>query len=205
MNILKGSRGGGALSVQITGTDLLLGRLMSSEPTTAYTSQTEFTTSSWSATAYQEAAVLKIDPAASCWATLAGKTVSAMTLALYRTGGYMSESSTLYVAKCLRTVVVGGSSQMTWNQYSTGNNWGTAGASNAADVDLSLMGAIGLTDTVTAMFTSSTANFVAAMQAWVNASGVNNGFLLFPSFFADYHTWSGPTGANPPILTVTYS
>ena len=203
MNILKGTRSGAPNSLQITGTDLEIARLMSSDPTNVYSAQDSFTTSSWSSTEYQEATILKIKASAPALTTLIGKTISSVIVSLYRTGGYSAEGGAVYARRVLRTAV---NAQVTWDSYSTGNAWGTAGAQGAADVDLSIvLGAIGLTDTVTAMFTSSTSDMVTTVTNWVSGSYANNGMLLFPSFFADYHTFSGPAGANPPIITVTYS
>jgi hypothetical protein len=192
-----------SFSLQITGADLEIARLMSSDPAAVYSVQSEFTCSSWTATEYQEAAVLRIKNTAPALSTLVGKTITSVVLSLYRSAGYTSEGGTVYARRVLRSIVP---AQLTWNVYSTGNNWGTAGAQGAADVDLSaLLGSITVTDTIETMSSSSTGAFVSTLAGWVSGSIANNGLLLFPSFFIDYNTFDGPSGTNPPLITVMYS
>lgn len=61
---------------------------------------------------------------------LAGKTIGTAVLSLIRTNAGTSNASTIGAVKILRAYVP---NQVTWNVYSTGNNWTTAGAQSSGN------------------------------------------------------------------------
>jgi len=101
---------------------------------------------------------------ASLWEHSAGGSVPGRTLSMYRV---------------LRNWV---EAQATWNIYSTGNNWGTAGCAHD-DVD-----AVSTASADNATFTStasngfkdwgSTAGLVSDVQSWVSGTKTNYGWIV---------------------------
>jgi len=97
----------------------------------------------------------------------------------------------------------------TWNIYSTGNNWGTAGAKNSTtDYD----GAVSKTGTfgnATNFELSDDATFNGIVEGWLNGTYTNNGFVMantsggtnnYKNFGAD----DDATSTNRPYLSITY-
>lgn len=198
-----GAPQGGIQTAEITVTNIQIARLLSQEPTTVFSSQDEFTCTSYEDDAYHEATILKVLN----WpGALSGKTITAVSLTLYHNiTGYAAATSTLSVRNVLRTVVM---AQVTATVYSTGNSWQTLMAAGALDVNTS---ATLTTVTMPAdssagsLICPSSAGFVTLVQDQKDGLAANNGYLLHPSFFADYHSFSGPTGANPPVMNITYN
>ena len=111
----------------------------------------------------------------------AGSTVSAVTLSLYwrlsEDSGGAPTTWAVEVHRMLRDWV---ENQATWNSYSTGNTWGTAGASNtstdcSATVSASVTGNGTLAN---AWGEWSGAGLVADVQAWVSGTASNYGWLI---------------------------
>ena len=113
------------------------------------------------------------------------------------------------VYRCTRAWVEG---QATWNVYSSGNSWATAGGRGTGDSEAatSLLAAPGDT---TGDKTFSSAGMVADVQAWVNGSVVNNGWILkhsgdpSASLLTKVFEFVSSEGAdgNRPVLSVTYT
>jgi len=122
-------------------------------------------------------------------------------------GDASSNARTMDARRCLRVVV---SNQATWNVFSTGNNWGTAGCSNSTtDYD----GAVAI-GTMTQP-ASPTLNVplqmtmtASELQKLYDGTYANNGIILFVDVQnADgipYASTDNATSAYRPFITVTY-
>jgi hypothetical protein len=75
------------------------------------------------------------------------KSVETPILSLFSVGEALNADRTVSVYRCKRNWV---EAQATWNIYSTGNNWGTAGAMGAADYDSTLLGSATVSQTIAA-------------------------------------------------------
>lgn len=136
--------------------------------------------------------------------------VSAATIELYQVSANAG-TRTIDVYRCLRSWV---ETELTWNIYSTGNNWTTAGGTGAGtDYDNTLLGSATI-DNTTAVYKSWTldAAGLAVVQAWMRGDYTNNGFMLIrnPSNAHDTTANNFNTGENAgdtvrPKLTVTYT
>lgn len=108
---------------------------------------------------------------------LAGKTVGSAVLKLYDWGSnYANNTRTMYVYRCKRAWV---ESEATWNVFSSGNNWGTAGAGNTtSDREATESGSLSIdaTETLNEEYAITLAN--ADIQAMVDGTYTNNGFVL---------------------------
>ena len=69
----------------------------------------------------------------------ANSTITGATLRLYANFDASSNTRTMRVYRTLRAWV---DTQATWNIYSTGNNWGTAGGFNATDCEQTDIGSV---------------------------------------------------------------
>jgi len=121
-------------------------------------------------------------------------------------------SWTAAVYPCLRNWV---EAEATWNQYSSGNNWTTAGASGAGDISTAVDG-ITLDGTAAAGFVKWNGSGLAALvQAWVSGSANNYGVVIAAP--SAENKGVGPLAANlfrssdygtsgdRPKLTITYA
>lgn len=137
----------------------------------------------------------------------AGSTITSAIFRLYKNGDASTGSKTASVYRMIRAYV---NAQATWNVYSTGNNWGTAGANNTTtDREGS---ATGTRVFVNGEGTGSYADFTltaANIQAMIiNGGFTNNGFLVRMNTQVD-DGWSfvstDGTAANRPELVVNYT
>lgn len=132
-------------------------------------------------------------------------TVSAATLYLYYLTGAADVVVSLY--ECLRAWV---EAQATWNIYSTGNNWGTAGGTNASDRG-SVIGTGTNGGSLAAGYYAYTGSgLVTLVQGWINLTTTNNGLHLERTDGADDNkynqfTSSEGTDGQRPYLDVTYT
>jgi hypothetical protein len=128
----------------------------------------------------------------------------------YDTAGTGSWTAALYAM--LRDWV---EAEATWNQYSSGNNWTTAGASGAGDIGSAVDG-ITLDGTAAVGFvTWNGAGLAALVQAWVEGSVSNYGVLIAaptaeykgvaPLSANLFRSNVYATSGDRPKLTVTYS
>ena len=121
-----------------------------------------------------------------------------------------SNARTMSAHRCLRAVV---SNQATWNIFSTGNNWGTAGASNSStDYDgataLGTM-AVSASPTIDVFLQMTfTAAGVAEYQKLYDGTYTNNGIILFVATQntdrINYDSQDSTTANLRPFITVTY-
>jgi hypothetical protein len=134
----------------------------------------------------------------------AGSTVTSVSVTLNITN--VSTTAGYFFKECLRAWVEG---QATWNIYSTGNSWQTAGCNGALDVGATSFGTLTAASTGAETVVLNAAG-IAAVQGWVDDPSSNNGFLL-----ANYDdaNWDGSTftskenatAADHPKLTVGYN
>lgn len=117
-------------------------------------------------------------------------------------------AATMEAHRCLRAAV---SNQMTWNIYSTGNNWGTAGASNSStDYEGSVtMGSMTQPASPTLNVALEMTLSAAELQKLFDGTYTNNGIVLFTTVQSDngilYASTNHGTAAYRPIITLTYS
>ncbi len=136
----------------------------------------------------------------------ASATVTSVTLTLNMSDPDTGNNIEFY--RCLRNWV---ETQATWNEFSTGNSWATAGGRGTGDssASASLASAPPLSGDVN----FSGAGLVADVQAWVDGSVANNGWLLkhaldpaASGLFLDNATVSSEgTDGLRPRLSVTYT
>lgn len=95
--------------------------------------------------------------------------------------------------------------QCTWNVYSTGNNWGTAGAGNTtSDREATESGNVSLPGTEVAGYVYMPLD-ITHIQAIIDGSYTNRGFLLqMDTEVDDMHRFDGNGQTNPPIITVKF-
>lgn len=142
--------------------------------------------------------------------------VTAVALALdeysaFDTGGVGSWSASLYTL--LRNWV---EAEITWNQYSSGNNWTTAGAAGVGTDISAAIDSLTLDGTAAAGFvTWSGSGLLAVVQGWIDGTYSNYGVLIAATA-AEYRgvaPLSGNlfrstdygTSGDRPKLTVTYA
>jgi len=118
-----------------------------------------------------------------------------------------SNARTLSAYRVLRAWV---EAQATWNVYSTGNNWGTAGCSNTStDREAASIGSasVGASESVGTMITI--ALNTAKVEEWINGTLTNNGLLLKvdteSSDKYSYDSSSSGTAGERPKLVIEYN
>ncbi len=119
-----------------------------------------------------------------------------------------ANARTMTMARCLRAVVSG---QMTYNVYSTGNSWGTAGAHNTSTdydsaVSIGTM-AVGASPTLNSPMTMTL--LANELQKFKDGTYTNNGVLLFvnteSSDFIRYASTNHATPEYRPRFVYQYS
>lgn len=124
---------------------------------------------------------------------------------------YTNDTIILQLHRCLRSWV---EAEATWNQYSTGNNWGTAGALNSSDKSSTLSGSSTWTvaENQVAWKEISGTQFIADVQDMVSTPSGNNGWIIDASASASYSTYCQISQRNREfsfdhrhILEVTYT
>lgn len=119
-----------------------------------------------------------------------------------------SNVRTMRAHRCLRAVVVG---QATHNIFSTGNSWGTAGASNSASdydgaVEIGNM-SVGLTPTLNVALEMTLD--AAELKKIFDGTYTNNGIVLFMDAqnadMMEYASTNHATPAYRPIITLTHA
>lgn len=135
----------------------------------------------------------------------ASATGSNATLSLWLYGNSASNARDVRVYRQKRAWV---ETQATWNNYSTGNAWSTAGGFHTNDCEQTDIGSLNLAaaESVGEKQWSLTA---ASMQAMWDGSWTNNGFLLkADTENADAHYYRASnyaTGSNRPKMQITYT
>jgi len=133
--------------------------------------------------------------------------VQSAILSIYVSADYSGATRTLRAYRTLRAWV---EAQATWNIYSTGNNWGTAGCSNTTtDREATDIGNVSVIDTLTAGTEVQISLTPAKVQEWISGTLTNNGLLLKVDTESGdayrYHSHEGATSNLRPKLVVTYT
>lgn len=138
-----------------------------------------------------------------------GAPVLAVRLLLYYQGGSGATTWTVSLFRCLRNWL---ESEATWNEYSAGNAWATAGGTGAADRAATASVSLSAPLSPSAVWqTYASAQLTTDVQNIINGTVSNFGwhFDRTDSQSADnhYRTWSGKTGTDGlrPVLEVSYS
>ena len=91
----------------------------------------------------------------------------------------MTADSTATRAVSLRKLLVPFvEAEATWNIYSTGNSWGTAGASGAGDMDSTVVATGTIPATNGSTFAISGAGLDSLVEGWINGTIANEGCIL---------------------------
>jgi hypothetical protein len=137
----------------------------------------------------------------------ANATISSAVLSIKAINDYCDNARTWRVYRVLRAWV---GSQVTWNVYSTGNDWGTAGCSNTS-TDREATD-IGTRDFSAAETVPEFKNFsltASKIQEMTAGTFTNNGFLIQVDTESDdsYNFASSENGteADNPKLVITYT
>lgn len=138
----------------------------------------------------------------------AGSVVNSATLSLRAKSDASSNARTFRVYRVLRNWVVG---EVTWNVYSSGNNWGTAGCGNTTtDREATDIGTRAFTATETLNeFKDFTLTASAVEEMLPGGTFTNNGFLIkadteTDDFYA-FNSSNNGSEANNPKLVIDYT
>lgn len=128
--------------------------------------------------------------------------VQSATLRLYQNTDYSSNARDFRVYRLLRAWV---ENQVTWNVYSTGNSWQTAGGFGANDCEQTAIG----TRTMSASEATGYKEWAldtAAIQGMMRGTFTNNGFLVKADTEANdaYEYNSREDASNKPELVIVY-
>lgn len=134
----------------------------------------------------------------------AGSTIYSVILSLYANNDQSSNARDVRVYRQLRAWV---ESESTWNIYSTGNSWGTAGGFGAADCEQTDIGSRNFTATETMNQFKDFVLSNSAIQAMITGGGfTNNGFLIKADTEVDdeydYVSSDGVAGNRPKLALV---
>lgn len=130
----------------------------------------------------------------------AGKTVSSVSLT-FQVVNASGDSYQVYEVKRNWN-----ESQTTWNIFSSGNNWQTAGALGANDRGSSILGTAGPAPAGAYTITLNAAG-IALIQNWVNNPAANFGLIIASPTSADgldFSSSEAATASDRPKLTVVY-
>jgi hypothetical protein len=133
-----------------------------------------------------------------------GVTVSASSITL-NCSAATDNTKTSYV-KVYRLLRAWVESEVTWDIYSTGNNWGAAGGFDSSDCEQTEIGSFDALDVGSYQF-SITASKV---QEWISGALSNNGILAkdqetLANSYKRYDTKEDGTAGDRPVLSVTYT
>jgi hypothetical protein len=177
--------------------------LVSSAATTNYNTDTSMSIGESNAAVSTRRGLVKPN-----WASIpAGKRIVSATLKLVPITDTSSNARTMYAHRVLRNVNFG---QCTWNVFSTGNNWGTAGCSNSTtDYDGAVaLGSMAVPASPTLNAQMSMTLLAAEIQKFYDGTYSDYGIVLFVDTQSDdmivYATTDHATAAYRPILTVEY-
>lgn len=131
--------------------------------------------------------------------------IDSAVMSIYFTNDYSSNARTLRVYRPKRAWV---SNQATWNIYSTGNSWATAGGFGADDCEQTGIGSINLTAAEALNEFKNIALTASKIQEYVSGAWTNNGFLLKMDTETDdmyaFAAIEDGTESHRPKLTITW-
>jgi hypothetical protein len=135
-----------------------------------------------------------------------GSVVSAASLTLNCSAA--TDNSKHSYLKIYRQLKAWVEAEVTWNIYSTGNNWTSAGGFNASDCEQTEIGSADVT--IAASYTIALT--ASKIQEWISGTLTNNG--LFgkeqedngnTNSYKRYDSSENGTAGNRPLLSVTYT
>jgi pimeloyl-ACP methyl ester carboxylesterase len=137
----------------------------------------------------------------------AGSTIISATLSLYCHAEFSSNARTLRVYRLKRAWV---ETQATWNIYSTGNSWSTAGGFHSDDCEQTDIGSRAFSATETTGAFKDFTLTAASVQAMISGgSWTNNGFLVKADTETDdmyqFYSSDHSTAGNRPKLVIVYT
>lgn len=177
--------------------------MSSANPTTNYGSDVNFQIGEFNAGVNTGRALLKPDFSV----IPAGNTIISAILKLTPIADFSDNARTLRVYRCLRNWV---ELQATWNIFSTGNAWATAGCgNNATDYDGAVeLGNVSVPASPTLNTPISITLLAAEIQKMFDGTYSNYGFFLKVDTETDdmisYASRSNGTVAYRPVLSVLY-
>lgn len=111
-------------------------------------------------------------------------------------------SGDIVFRRCLRNWV---EAQATWNEFSTGNSWSTGGCRGDGTDRVASASATITHGTSSGYVDLSAAGLVSDVQAWVDGTNPNHGWLLTDSAgYIEIISSEGANGSRPEII-VTYT
>lgn len=132
----------------------------------------------------------------------AGSTLSSVVFSIYANLDRSDNARTARVYRVKRAVDL---ASVTWNVYSTGNAWQTAGGTGANDIDTTEIGTRNFTATETLNQYKDFTLTTAAIQEMIDGTFTNNGFLIKMDTESDDAYLFDTGGANQAILTISYT
>lgn len=138
-------------------------------------------------------------------------TVTSVTFGLYLSNSDAGATQTIDIRRVLRSW---NTTQATWNVYTTGNSWTTAGAlSDGNDRTGTASGQLTSVQTSGQWYSvtqTTTGGLIDDVQGWINGTVTNNGWHLSRNGAGDdstYRIWVSSDGTNGerPYLSVTYT
>lgn len=131
-----------------------------------------------------------------------GSVINSCDFKIYDGGGDLTDNArTMNVAQLLVDWV---ETEATWNIRKSATNWGTAGASNAADRSASI-GSQSMPNPPVAGYKTITLT-TAEIQKWFDGTITQNGLTLYMETETnDMHRFQGSGEANPPQLVIDYT
>ena len=133
-------------------------------------------------------------------------TTSSVVFSLWQFAESSSNTRTFQIYRQLRDWV---ETQATWNIWKTSNNWATAGGFDAADCEQTGIASLSLSSTEAAGEKQWTNWTTASLDAMINGSFTNNGFMVkADTELNDAHNFRSSdyaTAGNRPKLAFTYT
>lgn len=133
-------------------------------------------------------------------------TIISATLSFYVKADNATASDTISVYRTKRNWV---ETQATWNIYSTGNNWGTAGGLGADDYDSTVWGTVAVSASESVDAEKAISLSISEFTKSINGTYSNYGWIVKTAEGGnsqyDYHSSSGLTAGTRPKLVVEYT
>lgn len=133
-----------------------------------------------------------------------GATITTATFSIKEINSDLADfARTMRAYRVKQTVVF---DEVTWNSYSTGNAWSTAGCGDGTDRDTTEIGSHAFGDAPVVEYHEFTFT-PSLVQGWVTGRLANNGIILIMDTETDdMHQFDPADGGDPsPKLVVTYS
>jgi hypothetical protein len=133
--------------------------------------------------------------------------VSSATLYLTPTYDGSSNARTMSAYRVIRAW---SESQATWNVYTAGNNWGTAGCANTTtDRESAALGTMAVSASPTGGVALTMSLDITKVQEWISGAFANNGMLLQVDTETDdqidYASSDNATASYRPKLVIEYT